>query len=99
MQLMHSYNIALRCTSSAETYRKYAEFYDGPHGAKDPNQLYTIYSDQPACGFNHGYGKSWILQTNAGRSTVEPSKKGHFGNGTFVLSSEVVLISEVHEIF
>ena len=31
--------------------------------------------------------------------TVEPPKKGHFGNGTFVLSSEVVLISEVHEIF
>ena len=34
-----------------------------------------------------------------GLSTVEPPKKGHFGNGTFVLSSEVVLISEVHEIF
>ena len=32
-------------------------------------------------------------------TTVEPPKKGHFGNGTFVLSSEVVLISEVHEIF
>ena len=32
-------------------------------------------------------------------STVEPPKKGHFGNGTFVLSSEVVLISEVHENF
>ena len=32
-------------------------------------------------------------------STVEPLKKGHFGNGTFVLPSEVVLISEVHEIF
>ena len=32
-------------------------------------------------------------------TTVEPLKKGHFGNGTFVLSSEVVLISEVHEIF
>ena len=32
-------------------------------------------------------------------NTVEPPKKGHFGNGTFVLSSEVVLISEVHEIF
>ena len=31
--------------------------------------------------------------------TVEPPKKGHFGNGTCVLSSEVVLISEVHEIF
>ena len=31
--------------------------------------------------------------------TVEPPKKGHFGNSTFVLSSEVVLISEVHEIF
>ena len=31
--------------------------------------------------------------------TVEPPKKGHFGNGTFVLSSEVVLLSEVHEIF
>ena len=30
---------------------------------------------------------------------MEPSKKGHFGNGTCVLSSEVVLISEVHEIF
>ena len=31
-------------------------------------------------------------------TTVEPPKKGHFGNGTFVLSSEVVLLSEVHEI-
>ena len=31
-------------------------------------------------------------------NTVEPLKKGHFGNGTCVLSSEVVLISEVHEI-
>ena len=30
---------------------------------------------------------------------MEPPKKGHFGNSTFVLSSEVVLISEVHEIF
>ena len=29
-------------------------------------------------------------------TTVEPPKKGHFGNGTFVLSSEVVLLSEVH---
>ena len=34
-------------------------------------------------------------------ATVEPPtpKKGHFGNDTFVLSSEVVLISEVREIF
>ena len=24
--------------------------------------------------------------------TVEPPKKGHFGNGTFVLSSEVVYL-------
>ena len=29
--------------------------------------------------------------------TVEPPKRGHFGNGTFVLSSEVVLFSEVVE--
>ena len=36
---------------------------------------------------------------NATEITVEPPKKGHFGNGTFVLSSEVVLISEVQEIF
>ena len=28
-------------------------------------------------------------------STVEPPKRGHFGNGTFVLSSEVVLFLEV----
>ena len=28
-------------------------------------------------------------------STVEPPNKGHFGNGPFVLCSEVVLISEV----
>ena len=28
--------------------------------------------------------------------TVEPPNKGHFGNGFFVLSSEVVPISEVH---
>ena len=32
-------------------------------------------------------------------STVEPPKKGHFGNGTFVLSSEVVLLLEVHKVF
>ena len=31
-------------------------------------------------------------------NTVEPPNKGHFGNGSFVLSSEVVLISEVHHI-
>ena len=31
--------------------------------------------------------------------TMEPPKRGHFGNGTFVLSSEVVPISEVHHIF
>jgi len=30
--------------------------------------------------------------------TVEPPNKGHFGNGSFVLSSEVVPISEVHSI-
>ena len=30
-----------------------------------------------------------------GQYTVEPPKRGHFGNGTFVLSSEVVLFSEV----
>ena len=30
-----------------------------------------------------------------GKYTVEPPKRGHFGNGTFVLSSEVVLFSEV----
>ena len=29
--------------------------------------------------------------------TVEPPNKGHFGNGFFVLSSEVVPISEVHQ--
>lgn len=28
--------------------------------------------------------------------TMEPPKKGHSGNSTFVLSLEVVLISEVH---
>ena len=32
------------------------------------------------------------------RYTVEPPNKGHFGNGSFVLSSEVVPISEVHRI-
>ena len=31
-------------------------------------------------------------------STVEPPKRGHFGNRAFVLSSEVVPISEVHHI-
>ena len=30
---------------------------------------------------------------------VEPPNKGHFGNGPFVLSSEVVPIAEVHHIF
>ena len=32
---------------------------------------------------------------SAFEDTVEPPKRGHFGNGTFVLSSEVVLFSEV----
>ena len=36
-----------------------------------------------------------IIQILSYRYTVEPPKKGHFGNGTFVLSSEVVLFSEV----
>ena len=31
-------------------------------------------------------------------ATVEPPNKGHFGNRSFVLSSEVVPISEVHRI-
>ena len=31
-------------------------------------------------------------------TTVEPPNKGHFGNGSFVLSSEVVPISEVHHV-
>ena len=39
MQLMPSYDIVLRCVSSAETYRKYAEFHNSPHGAKDPKPL------------------------------------------------------------
>jgi len=30
------------------------------------------------------------------KTTVEPPNKGHFGNRSFVLSSEVVPISEVH---
>ena len=34
------------------------------------------------------------LQYNTTR-TVEPPNKGHFGNGSFVLCSEVVPISEV----
>jgi len=31
--------------------------------------------------------------------TVEPPNKAHFGNGSFVLSSEVVPVSEVNRIF
>ena len=38
-----------------------------------------------------------LLLYTATYTTVEPLTKGHLGNGTFVLSSEVVLISEVHE--
>ena len=30
--------------------------------------------------------------------TVEPPNKGHFGNGPLILCSEVVPISEVHDI-
>ena len=45
------------------------------------------------------YHKCCENQELCNRYTVEPPNKGHFGNGTFVLSSEVVLISEVHEIF
>ena len=33
--------------------------------------------------------------TVLGECTVEPPNKGHFGNGPFVLCSEVVLISDV----
>jgi len=40
-------------------------------------------------------GMNWLV---SGVSTVEPPNKGHFGNGSFVLSSEVVPISEVHRI-
>ena len=53
--------------------------------------------------FSFSYNKIIIGQENETKPnktiTVEPPNKGHFGNGTFVLSSEVVLISEVHEIF
>ena len=38
---------------------------------------------------------STMYQAADGSNTVEPPKRGHFGNGTFVLSSEVVLFSEV----
>jgi len=36
--------------------------------------------------------------SQAMETTVEPPNKGHFGNGSFVLSSEVVPISEVHSL-
>ena len=39
-----------------------------------------------------------MLLRNIGVTTVEPPKRGHFGNGPFVLSSEVDPISEVHRI-
>ena len=38
------------------------------------------------------------LKRVSNRDTVEPPNKGHFGNTSFVLSSEVVPISEVHHI-
>ena len=45
-------------------------------------------------GWEGGTGK----EGNTVCLTVEPPNKGHFGNGSFVLSSEVVPISEVHRI-
>ena len=38
---------------------------------------------------------STVLVRSLVLDTVEPPKRGHFGNSTFVLSSEVVLFSEV----
>ena len=51
MQLIPSYNVVLRCVCSAETYRKYAEFDNNPHGAKDLKPV-VYYAERPACGFN-----------------------------------------------
>ena len=36
-----------------------------------------------------------VAQLGRRKVSVEPLKRGHFGDGTFVLSSEVVLFSEV----
>ena len=47
---------------------------------------------------HHNYAfQEYVHCTTVACYTVEPLKKGHFGNGTFVLSSEVVLVSKVHE--
>ena len=37
----------------------------------------------------------YLSRSSSENCTVEPPKRGHFGDGTFVLSSEVVLFSEV----
>lgn len=52
MQLLPSYDIVLRCVSSAETYRKYAEFQNNPQGAKDPKPV-IYFSEWPACSINN----------------------------------------------
>ena len=49
--------------------------------------------DKPACILYLLYTCMYTLYM---LYTVEPPNKGHFRNGSFVLSSEVVPISEVH---
>jgi len=38
---------------------------------------------------------SYLCPSSSSASTVEPPNRGHFGTAAFVLSSEVVLFSEV----
>ena len=63
------------------------------------NQLF-MYSME-ACPYNYNYvSEGMILDPEVPQCvyTVEPPNKGHFGNRPVVLCSEVVPISEVHQI-
>ena len=51
-------------------------------GSSECKSCFNVYLASIIIFFSNGY-------------TVEPPKRGHFGNSTFVLSSEVVLFSEV----
>ena len=48
-----------------------------------------------ASAIEESYARMFLGSNKREGSTVEPPKRGHFGSGTFVLSSEVVLFSEV----
>ena len=63
-----------------------------PHCNKEIN--IKTFKDHKRLYYNE-VSKTWIVQSVSKRTTVEPPNRGHFGTAIFVLSSEVVLFSEV----